>query len=93
MNIKTGSGTVKIIDASNGTFNCVDKDNNRITNNQIKCERIDLSDDITINGSDLTWNDTSKPYTISLKGIIVFDGKNNKVFFKRLFWLARINTK
>ena len=28
-----GSGTVKIIDASNGTFRCVDKDNNLITNN------------------------------------------------------------
>ena len=80
--------TVTIIDASNSLFKCLDGSNNIInynidnSNNPIKCERIDLSGDIIINGSDLTWNDTSKPYTISLKGKIIFDGKNNTVFLK-----------
>ena len=77
-----GSGTVKIIDASNGTFNCVDKNNNSIINNPIKCERIELSGDIIINGAGLNWNDTSKPYTISLSGEIIFNGKDNTIFLK-----------
>ena len=77
---QNGSGTVKIIGTSNNKFNCVDKDNNLITNNPIKCEIIELSKDIKINGSGLTWNDTLKPYTISLSDKIIFDGKNNIVF-------------
>ena len=34
---------------------------------------------ILIYGSGLTWNDTLKPYTISLSGEILFDGKNNTI--------------
>ena len=83
-----GSGTITITEALNTIFKCLDGSNNIInynidnSNNPIKCERIDLSGDITINGSGLNWNDISKPYTILLSGEIIFDGKDNTVFLK-----------
>ena len=86
-----GSGTVKIIGVENGTFKCVDKDNKLITNtnNTILCERIDLSGDITVNGSYSSWNDSFKPYTISLSDKILFDGKNNTHKIRKLFLVGK----